>query len=253
MCKRRKLGILLTVCYLGVGIKAANAYAQEETEGVLKDSPIGVSADIAINSDYVWRGFTLDDDTVMQQGIYISAHGFTASLWGSFDIDSDDSLNSDEVDYTVDYTYGRDKFSLSVGHTYYDFPSADIATKEFYVGAGIDMLLSPNLTWYHDYGDEDSGGGDGDYVVLELIHSLPLGERATTVDLSGHVGYNDELFIGGDGGDAAIGVGLTIPLTENCSFSPNINYSVPFGDLEDANDGNQDNRFYGGFTLTFGF
>ncbi|MFQ5680768.1 MAG: TorF family putative porin [Candidatus Omnitrophota bacterium] len=247
---KKILVVFLLGCILSLGVNAVNAYADE---GVLKDIPIEVSADIAINSKYIWRGFTLDDDTVMQQGIYISGYGFTASIWGSLDIDAKDDLNSDEVDYSIDYTYETDNFSVSAGHTYYDFPPADTASREFYLGIAANLLLSPSLTWYHDYGDEDSGGGDGDYVVLELSHSLSLGEAPITLDLSGHVGYNNELFINGDGGDVAIGAGLTIPLTEKCAFSPNINYSIPFGDLEDSSDGNQDDKFYGGFTLAYSF
>ena len=241
---KRMLVAFLLVCILAV--VTIDLYA----EGMFEDSPVGISADIAINSDYIWRGFMLDDNQVMQQGAYVSAYGFTVSIWGSFGIASDNSMDSDEVDYTVDYTYSTDAFSLSMGHTYYDFPSADLSSKEFYAGVGLNVASSPTLTLYRDYGDEDSGGGDGDYTVLELSHNFPLGESPVTFDLSGHVGYNDGLFIEGDGGDAAVGVGLTIPLTDTCSLSASVNYSVPFGDLEDA--GGQDDKFYAGVVLAFG-
>ena len=246
--KRKGLMVLLMVCLLSITFKVTNVYAEE---GILVDSPVEVSSDVAINSKYIWRGFKLDDDPVMQPGIYISAYGFTASIWGSFDMDNDDSLNSEEVDYCIDYTYEIEKLSLSAGHTYYDFPAGDCASKEIYIGAGLDVLLSPSLTWYHDYADEDSGGGDGDYVELGLSHSFSLGDSPLSLELGGHLGYNNELFINGKGGDAALSVGLTIPLTEKASLSPSINYSVPFGDLEDANDGNQDDEFYAGVTLAF--
>ncbi|MCQ9208238.1 MAG: hypothetical protein NG712_02540 [Omnitrophica bacterium] len=242
---KMSLVALSIMCFLVVTLEATNGYA----EGILADSPLEVSADIAIYSKYIWRGITLDDDPVMQQGIYVGLKGFTASIWSSLDIDGDDSPNSDEVDYIIDYTHQFDNFSLSVGHTYYDYPAADAATKEFYLGAGLDIFLAPTLTWYHDYGDEDSGGGDGDYVVLALSHSLPLGDSPITLDLSGHLGYNNELFIAGDGGDIALGAGLSIPLTEKITFSPNINYSIPTGDAEDL----YNNEFYGGFNLAFDF
>lgn len=247
---KKTLGVFLTVGILVLGLGSKAAYAEE---GTPKVSPVEVSADISVNSQYLWRGFLLDDDPVMQQGIYVGAYGFTASLWGSFDIGGDDDLNSDEVDYVIDYTREFDKLSLSVGCTYYDFPSADTFSREFYAGAGLDVFLSPTLVWYHDYGDEDSGGGDGDYIALGLSHSFPLGTSSVTLDLSGHAGYNNELFINGTGGDASLGIGLTIPLTEKISLNPNINYSTPFGDLEDSSDGNQEEKFYGGFTLAFGF
>ncbi|HPN56169.1 MAG TPA: hypothetical protein PLD92_04940, partial [Candidatus Omnitrophota bacterium] len=71
-------------------------------------------------------------------------------------------------------------------------------------------------------------------------------EYGITVDLSGHVGYNQRLFIKGKGGDVALGAGLTVPLTETLSLSPSLNYSLPYGDMEDSSDGNQDDEFYWG-------
>lgn len=249
MFRKGKMLAMLSLCC----ILAAGAVDASVEEGILEDSPVEVTADIAVNSKYLWRGFMLDDDPVMQQGMYVSACGFTISVWGSMDIRADDSLNSDEVDYAVDYTYEGDRFNLSVGHTYYDFPPADASSKEFYVGVGLNAALSPTLTWFRDYGEEDSGSGDGDYVSLELGHSLPLGISPVSLDITGRMGYNSELFIDGEGGDIALGIGLNIPLTGEISFSPNVSYSMPYGDMEDPNDGNQDNEFYGGFSLTFDF
>jgi len=255
----RKLLVSTVICFIGyaliVGFFTRPAMAEVSKKGLLEGTPIEVSADTAIYSKYIWRGFKLDGDPVMQSGVYLSGYGVELSIWGSADIDQDDSLNSDEVDYVAGYTYTFDDtpLSLSGGFTYYDFPGTDGASREFYVGCSVDTVLSPALTWYHDFGDEDSGGGDGDYVVLELGHSIGLGELPVTLDLSGHVGYNDKLFINGNGGDVGLGAGLTIQLSEKCSLSPSINYSIPFGDLRDSGDGNQDSQFYGGAALAFSF
>ncbi len=255
MCKvfnKKGLGVLLMIVSLLMLGKVGNVYAGEES-GILQDSPVGVSADIAINSKYIWRGFTLDDDPVMQQGIYVSFYGFTLSVWSSLDMKGKDDLDSDEVDYGVDYTYETDKFSLSAGHTSYNFPEIDGKSREYYLGLGLNIPLSPTLTWYHDYGKEEKGGGNGDYTVLSLSHSIALGTSPVTLDLSGSVGYNNKLFIEGKGGDYNVGIGLSIPLTENFTLSPNINYSVPFGDLKKSSDGDQEEKFYGGITLSFNF
>lgn len=248
--RRAKVFILFMLVFSVLLFRVSSVCAEG---GVLEDLPIEVSADVSIYSKYIWRGFKLDDDPVMQPGVYISSRGFTASVWGSFDIDSDDDLNSDEMDYSIDYTHNFDNFSLSVGHTYYDFPAADATSKEFYLGVGLNTLLLPTFTWFHDYADEDSGGGDGDYAVLGISHSFELTDNPITLDLSSHVAYNRGLFINGEGGDVGLGVGLTIPLTDKISVSPNVNYSIPFGSLEDGDDGNQDGEFYGGATLAFGF
>lgn len=246
----KRLMMFLLGCFLVGGVGITGVYAEEE-EGVLIGSAFEVSSDVAINSKYVWRGFLLDDDPVMQSGLYISAYGVSASVWGSFAMCSDDDCFSDEVDYSIDYTYSTDKFSLSIGHIYYDFPLFDAFSKEVYIGGAVDCLLSPSLTLYQDYSEEDSGGGDGSYLVLSLGHSLSLGSGPVTLDLSGHIGANQELFIEGEGGDIALGAGLTVPLTAKCSVAPSINYSMPFGDLEDEADGNQEAEFYGGIILSF--
>ena len=249
------VGICLFSLALVIGFTVVVG-AEETAEPLLYGTEMEISSDIAVYSKYIWRGFKLDGDPVMQPGIYLSGYGVDLSIWGSTDIDSDDSITtSEEVDYSVGYshTFNDAPLILSGGFTYYDFPASDGASREFYVGCSLNTMLSPCLTWYHDFGEEDSGGGDGDYVVLELGHSIPVGEYPVTFDLSGHVGYNDKLFINGDGGDIGLGVGLTIQLTEICFLSPSINYSSPFGDLEDSGDGNQDDEFYGGATVAFSF
>jgi hypothetical protein len=111
--------------------------------------------------------------------------------------------------------------------------------------------LNPFITWYHDYSDEDSGGGDGDYVVLDVGHTFSFEEKPLAVELAGHVGYNDELFINGTGGDVGLSAGLPIELTDNLTFTPQIAYSIPYGDLEDEDDGNQSDEFYGGCVIAF--
>lgn len=73
------------------------------------------------------------------------------------------------------------------------------------------------------------------------------------MDLSLHVGFNDAYWIQGTGGDVALTAGLTLPLTENLSFSPDITFSEPYGDLSDELDGNQDSRVFGGIVMGYSF
>jgi hypothetical protein len=243
--------VLFAVFYAGCIILFLAAAAFSE-DGVLAGTPVTLSVQSGVSSKYIWRGFKLDGDPVLQTGVSAGAYGFTGTVWGSLDAVNDDALNSDEVDYIVDYTYAIDtSYSLSAGHTFYKFPGYDGESREFYIGAGMSTLLSPKLLWYRDYGDEENGGGDGDYYVLNLSHSIKAPDSSVSVDLSGHMGYNSGLFIAGKGWDAAFSAGLGIPLTSKCSLSPSISYSMPFGDLKDEGDGNQDNEFYAGALLTF--
>lgn len=229
---------------------SSTAWAEFE-EGVLTEFNIEASASIDVYNKYMWRGFTLDTDPVIQPGFNLSAYGFTLSYWGSYDASQDDAAGSDEQDFTIDYTYEFEELaSVSVGHTYYAFPTADSYSKEWYIGVGLPVILSPSVTYYKDYGKEDQGGGDGSYLSLGISHSMALfDEPSISLDLGASVGFNDKLFIVGDGGDYNLTAGLTIPLTESLSVSPVLGYMVPFGDMEDAADGNQKKRTYGGISV----
>jgi len=224
-------------------------------DGILPKFNLKASAALDSYNKYVWRGITLDTDPVLQPGIDISGYGFTLSFWSSLDADNNDAVNSDEVDFTVDYTRDFEYFSLSCGHTNYDFPATALYSKEWYMGISSSKLfLKPTLIFYQDYGKEANGGGDGQYVNIGISHSMPIVESPEiTLALSAGAGFNNELFIRGEGGDFLITAGLGIPLTKNATLSPAFSYAVPFGDLKDSNDGNQKNRTYGGVSLAVDF
>lgn len=229
----------------------------------LKDKGIevDVSASIDFYDKYVWRGFLLDDDCVLQPGVTIAVGGFEGGFWGSWDLQGDDALASDEVDGWIGYGFDLGflgdswkKVSLSLGHTWYDFPEANLYTKEFYLGVAFDTFLSPYVTWYSDYEDEAHGGADGNYIIAGIGHSLTLSdEYGISLDLGLEGGYNDNAFIDGKGSYLSSSVGISIPLTEKVSISPNIGYSVPFGDLKSGGGNDQDAQFYSGISLACSF
>ncbi len=92
---------LMVVC-LAVGDSQARA---EFEEGLLPAYEIEGSATVDIYNKYIWRGFALDTDPVIQPGFNLSGYGFTISYWGSYDASQDDTAGSDEQDFTIDYTY----------------------------------------------------------------------------------------------------------------------------------------------------
>ncbi|MCK5213802.1 MAG: hypothetical protein KAR05_00425 [Candidatus Omnitrophica bacterium] len=258
------LNLILTILIiLGLITVTKDAVAETLVGDYLKEKGVDVevSASMDFYSKYVWRGFLLDDDCVLQPGFTISAAGFESGFWGSWDVDANDSLNSDEVDGWIGYSFDLgfideafEMVGLSVGNTWYDFPGADLYTKELYVGITLDTLLSPYFTWYHDYGEEASGGADGNYYTIGAGHGFDLVENyGITLDVGSEVGFNEGAFIAGDGGYYLATLGLTVPLTETLTMSPCLGYSVPFGDLEDSSDGNQNEQFYGGVSLAFSF
>lgn len=252
---------LIGFCFGVSEAKAATVLGDYLAENGITSS---VGATMDVYNKYIWRGFKLDGDKVIQPGVSIEfdiaeTFAIDGGFWGSWDIQNNDGLASDEVDGWIgtsfDLGFLGESFeiaSVAVGHTWYDFPEANLYTKEWYFTLALDTLLSPYVTWYYDYADQKNGGADGSVVEAGISHSFTLSEDyGISLDLGGSVGYNDKAFISGQGGYTLLTAGFTIPLTDMVTASPMIGYSMPWGDLEDANDGNQDDEFYGGISLAF--
>lgn len=242
-----------------VGVFILFFWGSARSEGVLSDAGITVSGDVAYYSDYVWRGMLLDGDPVIQPGWYVSgpdwkAGRLTAKVWTSHDLSNRDHRKSEEYDYILDYTYAMKNISVSAGHTYYDFPEADLFSREWYAGIAFPTIfLSPSVFVYRDYGDQDDGGGMGTYTVINAAKSIPVSvwKTSASVEVSGHYGYNHELFINGTGADVGLTAGLKMALTESLTVMPNVNCSIPLGDLESKADGNQKERVYWGVLVQY--
>ncbi|MBN1621302.1 MAG: hypothetical protein JW871_01775 [Endomicrobiales bacterium] len=205
-------------------------------------------------SSYVWRGFLLDKDPVLQPNFSVS-HSckraiVTAGFFSSWDFGNADNLSSDEADFSVDFTKSFKKFNLSIGNIYYNFPGARTYSSEFYLGLQLPKApLMPNIKYYYDYGT-----GDGSYVSLDLVKSFDfLKNRGMNLSIGAHMGLNSGLFIKGKGRDYSVISDLGFTLAGNLGCSLVLGYSIPFGDLADSSDGNQNNVFYGGLRLGAGF
>jgi hypothetical protein len=242
----------LSLCILFVFCFGLSVHGEETVVDAISESGIGISGTLDSYSQYIWRGFLLDSDPVIQPSLSVSFYGLTLSLWCSFDPAIDDAAMSSEVDYVVDYTYKVGTLSLSIGNTFYSFPEHDLKSMEAYLGIGIAAIGSPTLTIFYDYGDEAEGGADGIYVSLNLSHSQPI-YMDITFDLNVHAGYNHEAFIAGNGYDIALSSGITIPLFEGLAISPSATYSIPLSDLKKETDGAQEVEIYFGASLGWEF
>jgi hypothetical protein len=261
---------LISMCLAVMVFFGGKGFAQNEgvLDKVVADYGLEFSGDLAFNSIYMWRGIMLDGDPVVQPGFYVSTKDsklgkLKLGFWMSRDMENKDLLKSSETDYIIDYTYSFKDMAVSVGHTYYDFPDAlplDGASRgfsrEFYTGLSFpNIFFAPSVYYYYDYGKKEDGGGQGSYTVLNLAYSLPvkIKEYACSLDISSHIGHNNKQYYASKGGDAALGAGLTIPFAKNLNCKPNINYSVPWGNVSDKGAGNQKNRFYSGIYLSYSF
>lgn len=229
--------MILAGIVLSLAVMAASspALAAIEVEG---DAYIGGY------DKYLWRGFNLSGgQPVIQGGVDLSAKGFALSYWTNVQASSD---NFDKTDSTDDYTAGEvtetditfsysfdlgELVSVSVGNIYYilQFPGL-VNTNEIYLSVGLNTLLSPAISIYHDW---DEAEEDGMFYTASVGHSFDLSD-SLSLSLGALVSYNGESdYAVGDYSDwhnYELSAGVDYAINEQFSVSPSVVFSSPISD-----------------------
>ncbi|MCK2096194.1 TorF family putative porin [Thauera aromatica] len=164
-----------------------------------EDGPF--SANIALVSDYAFRGISQTDERPALQGGFDYAHasGFYAGVWGSnvswLADAADDVSNSLEVDLYAGYAGEAGAIGYDIGLLQYYYPGSYGAsyragaekphTLEAYLGLSWEFLsfkYSHSLTDLFGYTDSDGS----QYYELGAEHDLGNG-----FTLTAHAGYSD--------------------------------------------------------------
>ncbi|MBN8608873.1 MAG: hypothetical protein J0L81_18305 [Caulobacterales bacterium] len=154
-----------------------------------------VSANVALTSNYVWRGITQSDGDAAIQGGFDYTNGmFYAGVWGS-SVDDFGVSASSELDLYVGVTptLGPVTFDLGVVGYYYPGASEDIDFNELKLGASI----SPTDAWsvgVTGYMSDDFLALGDDSLYLELGSSYAFSDAFS---VSGAFG-NQDVDGGGD-------------------------------------------------------
>jgi len=135
-------------------------------------------------SKYVWRGFNLCDEAVIQPSLTIGKAPVSLNIWGS--LNGEDQARCHELDYTLDYAFQVGKLPANIGYIYYTFPnlSAGDKTQEVYAGITAPGKYPLTLKLFHDY-DE----GRGTYCELAGSFPIPAGKQALAASVA--LGYNN--------------------------------------------------------------
>ena len=273
--------LIMSMCCFG----SNSVYAVFDTEKHwLPEKEEGMPT-IAISNSfmtkYIWRGWNLGDEPVMQTDGSISWYGLTFDLWSNYSLNNDKSKDGGryqeftEIDYSVDYTFDvgemsenlgmgslnvLDPLSISAGYIYYTFPNVDWEDKffdshEVYFGASYDCLLQPFFTWYwdvgHGKGDSD-GGGDGSYFLFGIGHTFDFEESGISATLGMTAGYNDQQWTSKQGwADMVFSGEVSIPFMDYFTVTPSVAYSLILD--KDTYKGSAENEFYGGIKISFNY
>jgi uncharacterized protein (TIGR02001 family) len=154
------------------------------------DDGFQFSGNVALVSDYRFRGISQSDEEFAIQGGFDAEFGpgFYIGTWGSsVDFDTNDGADGSlELDYYGGWasTIGDTDFGIDIGYAYYDYPGDDGGFgdyQEFYIGTSWkDLSLQVNYSddYYAETGDFWYIAGDYSFTLLEDF----------TIGL--HVGYN---------------------------------------------------------------
>lgn len=186
MTKTRLLLPVSIICLL-VTMTAAPAAAQES------ESPWSFSVDTTFASQYLWRGFVLNDSPSMQPSVTAGYKGFSVNWWSNNSYRVPYGQAMTESDFTFGYSHSFDKLGVSAGYIYYTFPDLTEdqgnRTHEIYFGASYDTLLSPSFTYYRDV-----DLGDGNYFYGSIGHSVDMG-KGVALNLGTGLGVNNKQWI----------------------------------------------------------
>ncbi len=183
--------------------------------GIATDVQAEISANVALVSDYRFRGISQSNTSAAIQGgfDYGFENGFYVGTWGSsVDFDSTVGFNG-SLELDVYAGWGTDigeNSSIDVGYIYYAYPGDDVVEgnyQEIYANYGW-KDLSLGVAYSNDY-----YGGSGKFWYLQAGYDWGFAENWT---LSLHAGYNDfdeDVFLSSDKGhyvDYSVGVSWTV-------------------------------------------
>lgn len=149
-----------------------------------------ISGNVALTSDYRFRGISQSDESAAIQGGFDIAwdNGIYLGTWGSsVDFDSNDGYDGSlELDYYGGWAGDiTDNIGVDVGYMYYDYPGDDGLEGDYQ-----EVYLKLNL-WGGTLGvnhSDDYYAETGRFTYVFGDYSLPVGE---TFSLDLHLGYND--------------------------------------------------------------
>lgn len=173
----------------------ASAQANEPivTSDDLGIKGLELSANVAVVSEYFFRGISQSDDTPALQGGFDISHstGLYAGVWGS-NVDFNDGDQAQvELDYYAGFASAIFGVSYDIGFIYYNYPGAldtlEYDFFEFTASLGYDVVLpfvTVSTTAGVNYTPDNFGdSGNATYFYGEV--EAPVGKYLT---LGAHVG-----------------------------------------------------------------
>jgi len=179
--KVKKLSLIAIIAmsstlYAGGDIAPVEPAITVPAPAVEESSDFTYSANMALTSNYVWRGITQTDNSpAIQGGIDLEYKGFYAGVWGSnveFGSVLDESM---ELDFYGGYKGEIAGIGYDLGYIEYAYPHNSTALNfgEAYVGLSKSIDVLELSGKYYFGADAPSGVKKLDYYELGASYALP--------------------------------------------------------------------------------
>lgn len=167
---------------------------------------VSISGNVALTTDYRFRGISQSDSAPSIQGGFDVAwdSGFYIGTWGAavdFDSSSDIGLNGGiELDYYAGFagSFGESGVGYDVGYLYYDYPQDEALLGDYQEVYG--SLSFNSLTLGLNYSD-DYWGESGEFYYIYGSYSFALPNDISLDVLLGRGNYDEVIYLS-DGADS---------------------------------------------------
>jgi uncharacterized protein (TIGR02001 family) len=215
-------GIVAATLVASCGLTAVPAFA-DETDA---PSDITVTGNVALVTDYRFRGLSLSGGDVAVQGSINVNHssGLYVGTWAS-SLEDSGVYGNTEVDIYAGWTGAiASGLTADVGLLYYVYPNGNVGDANVLEPyASLTTAIGPATAKFgvaYAWKQDSLGGDDNLYLFTDLGVGIPN----TPISLSGHIGYTDGALspklltgVSTDGG-FDYSVGATFAATKNLSL-----------------------------------
>lgn len=209
---------------VAVMLSVAAAVAAGQTE---EASPFAITFETAAVSQYLWRGFVMNDSPSIQPGATVSYKGLSLSTWHNFSRRAPNGQSWTEHDVTLEYSKDAGRFTASAGYAVFHYPdmAEENLEREVFFTLTHNSAFSPSI--------EVHRGSGGFYYFASVNRSFPVSSRVS-VEAALGAGLNQHQFqpvttISDVDGTVSAAIQITKRLTVSPTFTQMIGHRSAFG------------------------
>lgn len=147
----------------------AGAAPPVEAAPAMTAPPVSLDWTVTLTSKYLFQGIDYSDGkSVLQPDLTLGYRGLSTTLWVNHDLHL---RESNELDFTVQYSFDLAGLSVSPGYGYYRYPNRIgwEPSQEVILDLAADVPAEPSLSFHRDI-----DAGDGLYATLGIGTALPM-------------------------------------------------------------------------------